>query len=358
MTIRGSVSEQAVGSADPDATGHLQRWPLAVTEPLRPVLFVVIDTEEEFDWSSDFSRGHVSVGSIGQLERVEKIFASYGVRPTLVIDYPVASQPTAYARIRERLVSNTVAVGAHLHPWVNPPFREAVNRCNSFGCNLPSDLEEQKIAVLKDVIACNLRVEARVYKAGRYGLGPSTVDALLKLGFSVDLSVNPHMDYRCEGGPAFLEFDARPCFLDEARRLLEIPCTTGYSGAAGRWARSLHRAASRPWLRRLRAVGALARARVAEKSMLSPEGHTIVEMQRLTRALLARGVRFFALTFHSPSLEPGHTPYVRTTEDLRRFVARLDGYFQFFFGEIGGTTMTPEEFRILMTDPELERRIH
>jgi hypothetical protein len=268
-----------------------------------------------------------------------------------VIDYPVASQPGAYERIRERLGSNVVAVGAHLHPWVNPPFREAVNRCNSFGCNLPSDLEEQKIAALKETIGCNLGVEARVYKAGRYGLGPSTVGTLLKLGFSVDLSVNPQMDYRFEGGPSFLDFDARPCFLDEARRLLEIPCTTGYSGLAARWGARVYGAASRPWMRRLRAVGALARARIVEKSMLSPEGHTLVEMRRLTRALLARGVRTFALTFHSPSLAPGHTPYVRTTDDLRRFLARLDGYLQFFFGEIGGTTMTPEEFGSLLVHP-------
>jgi hypothetical protein len=328
-----------------------------VDESSRPVLFVVIDTEEEFDWSADFSRAHVSVQSVKQLGRVDKIFAPFGVRPSLVIDYPIASQDRACRAIRERLESNVCTVGAHLHPWVNPPFRELVSTCNSFGCNLPSDLEQQKIAVLKDVIADRLHVEPRMFKAGRYGLGPSTVSALLALGFRVDLSINTQIDYRREGGPSFLGFEARPCFLDEGRRLLEIPCTTGYSGLAAGWGESLHALASLSSVRRLRLVGALARARILEKSMLSPEGHTYAEMRRLTYSLLGQGVRTFALTFHSPSLEPGHTPYVRTGEDLRQFLARVEDYLEFFFGELGGTTMTPEEFGLAMavwerdTDP-------
>ena len=43
------------------------------------------------------------------------------------------------------------------------------------------------------------------------------------------------------------------------------------------------------------------------------------------------GVRLLVLSFHSPSLVPGHTPYVRDAADLRRFwtwwgavLARLD----------------------------------
>ena len=41
------------------------------------------------------------------------------------------------------------------------------------------------------------------------------------------------------------------------------------------------------------------------------------------------GTRLINISFHSPSVEPGHTPYVRDTEDLKRFYAWFDGVFGF-----------------------------
>jgi hypothetical protein len=53
--------------------------------------------------------------------------------------------------------------------------------------------------------------------------------------------------------------------------------------------------------------------------------------------MVAESHRVFVLTYHSPSLEPGNTPYVRTNEDLTRFLAWLDEFYAFFSSEIGGT---------------------
>jgi hypothetical protein len=64
-------------------------------------------------------------------------------------------------------------------------------------------------------------------------------------------------------------------------------------------------------------------------------------MCRLTRALLADGVRVFVFSFHSPSVMPGGTPYVRTPPDLDRFLAKCRRYFAFFMRELNGVAMTP-----------------
>ena len=42
------------------------------------------------------------------------------------------------------------------------------------------------------------------------------------------------------------------------------------------------------------------------------------------------------MTYHSPSLEPGNTPYVRTAEELATFLRWLDEFYAFFTHEIGG----------------------
>ncbi len=46
------------------------------------------------------------------------------------------------------------------------------------------------------------------------------------------------------------------------------------------------------------------------------------------------------LTYHSSSLLPGATAYVRTEAERSSFLSTLDGYLRFFLGEIGGRTDT------------------
>ena len=94
-----------------------------------------------------------------------------------------------------------------------------------------------------------------------------------------------------------------------------------------------------------RLAGVTARLGLLERIRLTPEGMTIEEGKRLTRVLHAAGQRVFVLTYHSPSLEPGNTPYVRTVAQRERFLAWLDEYYSFFREEIGGRSATWQEVR-------------
>ena len=46
------------------------------------------------------------------------------------------------------------------------------------------------------------------------------------------------------------------------------------------------------------------------------------------------------MTFHSPSLKPGCTRYVRTTAERDAFLQTIDRYFDFFFHQMSGTATT------------------
>lgn len=322
--------------------------PCALPPDQTPLLFVVVDTEEEFDWNAPFSRDNTGVQSIAHINRLQRICERVGVAPTYVIDYPIASQPHGYAELRELAASGACEIGAHTHPWVTPPFLEDVSTRHSFAFNLPPALQQAKLLTLVETIAENLGVWVRVYKAGRYGFGPSTVPVLERLAFDVDVSIIPHMNFTTEGGPSFDAFDARPFVFGRSRRLLEVPCTTGYVGLAGPLCPLLHRVASTHPLETLRAPGILARLGAVNKIMLSPEGNTLEELRCLTTALLARGVRTFSLTLHSPSLDAGHTPYVRTAKDLQLFLSRIEGYLDFFMGQVGGRPSTLQAFKALV----------
>jgi hypothetical protein len=317
--------------------------PIDVPPSERPTLFVVVDTEEEFDWSAPFSRQSTGVTAMRHIGRAQHIFDRFGVTPTYVVDYPVASQREGAAPLVELAAGGRATIGAHLHPWVTPPHDEEVTRANSFASNLSPALEAAKLSSLVETIERAFGTRPQIYKAGRYGIAARTLGALHSLGFIVDTSVNPHMDYSSESGPDFRAFDARPWRLRYG--LLEVPCTTGFAGLAGRAAGARLHAAASSAPRQLRAVGVLARLGVTNRIMLSPEGSTLEEMKTLTRALFARGLRTLTFSFHSPSVATGHTPYVRSQSDLDRFLRSIEQYFEFFFGELAGRTTTPLAFR-------------
>jgi len=302
-----------------------------------PRLMVLIDVEEEFDWQAPFDRKHTATTAVAELGRAVDLLAERGVQPIGVVSYPVAVEPRAAQRLRDFVRAGTLSVGTHLHPWVCPPFEEDVNPRNSFPGNLEPGLEGRKLATLSDAIEAAVGVRPRVYQAGRYGVGPATYALLVEQGYLVDMSTSPAFDYRGFGGPDFTRAGNTPRWL--LGSLLGLPVTGGFIGrlaAAGPW---LHPAAQA--LARLRAPALLARSGLLERQRLSPEGHNLSDMQRLTRGLLARGVRAFTLSFHSPSLAPGHTSYARSPAERDELLQHLDDYVRWFLDELHGEPTTP-----------------
>lgn len=312
--------------------------------PGPPLLLVVLDTEEEFDWNAPFSRSRTSVEHLLGIGRLQAIFDRFGVVPTYVVDYPVASQASGFTPLGEIAQSGRASIGAHMHPWVTPPMTEAVNGRNSFTCNLPAALQRDKLRALVEVITGNFGARPRIYKAGRYGIGRDTLAVLDELEFEVDQSVMPHYDFSPQEGPSFRAFSAEP-FLFGKRQMLALPCSCAYVGAAGAAAQPLYELASSPALRWSKLTGICTRLRLADRLVLSPEGFSLDDMRRVTRGLIARGTRVLTMTLHSPSIEPGHTPYVRTHADLSVFLDTITAYLEFFFGDLAGATTTPTALR-------------
>ena len=308
-----------------------------------PLLMVVVDTEEEFDWSRPLSRENTCVASITEQQRAQEIFKKYSVVPTYVIDYPVATNENAVKLLGEILAEGRCEIGAHLHPWVNPPHEEPVNPYNSYPGNLQAALERDKLMCLTKAIEQNFGRRPTVYKAGRFGVGPATAGTLEGLGYEVDISVVPYTSFAADGGPDFRAFGFRPYWFGHQRRLLEIPLSCGFAGILSNWGPSLFPAlAGTPGVK-VRAPGIAARLGLLERIRLTPEGIDHAAHRRLTKSLLAQGCRIFTLTYHSPSLKPGNTPYVRDAGQLVGFLETIERYMDYFLTELGGHPTTPAQ---------------
>jgi hypothetical protein len=97
--------------------------------------------------------------------------------------------------------------------------------------------------------------------------------------------------------------------------------------------------------RRLRVPGLLARTGLVARSSLTPEGISAEEQIRLIKALIGRGHSFFTLCYHSPSLAPGNTPYVRSKAELHDFLARIETVVRAFAEELNGEFTTLTRYR-------------
>jgi len=53
-----------------------------------------------------------------------------------------------------------------------------------------------------------------------------------------------------------------------------------------------------------------------------------VDMLLLSRILLRRGIKVLNVFFHSNSLIPGMTPFIRTSSDVEEFHKKLAAYFK------------------------------
>jgi hypothetical protein len=274
-----------------------------------------VDTEEEFDWSAPRSRHADAVTAIAMLPDAQARFARFGVTPTYLVDYPIANNPASAAIVASLAVDGRAVIGAQLHPWVNPPLDETLSNANSFVGNLPLETERAKLRELTGRISEALGARPLVYRAGRYGVGPNTARLLAEEGYRLDVSIRSLFDYRADGGPDFSAYPCWPWWVDAERRLLELPLSAVYTGRLRQCGAGLFPASAR--LPASRAL--LARAGLLQRVALTPEGMPLDDVLAAIRTMLDEGVTLFSLSFHSPSLRPGNTPYVRDDSELSTF---------------------------------------
>ncbi len=281
-----------------------------------PRFVVTVDTEEEFDWTAPFSRDGYGTSHIAHIPRFQTLCDEAGVKPCYLVDYPITQDSAAVELLGKYAADHRAEIGVQLHPWVNPPFAEPISVHNSFACNLPPALEREKLSNLHTAIVSHMGVRPDAYRAGRYGAGAATPAILADLGIAVDTSVRARFDYSDQGGPNYARHPVLPYWLIPDR-LLELPLTTVFSGM-------LHGAGDAIFGRCFGSMTArafLARSNMLERIALTPEGIPLKKAMIAIDLALTEGVPILNLSFHSPSLAPGHTPYVRNADDLEAFYA-------------------------------------
>jgi hypothetical protein len=289
-----------------------------------PRFMITVDTEEEFDWAAPFTRDQHGTTHIPAIRRFQSLCEQHHVVPAYLVDYPIASDAAAIDLLGGFAHAGTAEIGVQLHPWVSPPFAEALSEHNSFACNLTAELEREKLSILHARIAERFGVKPDIYRAGRYGAGPNTPAILADLGISIDTSVRTRFNYASYGGPDYSEHPVNPYWISPGQ-LIEVPLTTVYAGQLKKIGTPVYQRmfSSEP------SRSLLSRSGLLERIAITPEGIPLERAIAGIDSALDEGVAILNISFHSPTLAAGNTSYTRHDHDLETFYNWWHGVFAY-----------------------------
>lgn len=299
------------------------------------LLLMSIDTEED-NWEP--RRGPVTLENIRELPRHHAFLRRLGARPTYFTAYRVLGEPWAAATIRALHDDGATEIGAHLHPWNTPPLAHDEGPGSTMLKNLSPAVQLAKLEQVTAALTETLGTRPTAFRAGRYGLDGTTVRPLVRCGYRVDSSVTPYINWEdTDAGSNYVgapldayriapERDVRT--PAPAGPLLEVPLSVGYTRAGFETRDALRRRfEGRPWSS-LHLAGIAWRTGLVRRVVLSAEATGVADMLALSRRLLERGVRHLHLTWHSPSLRPGLSPFVVTARDRDRLYGTIQSYVE------------------------------
>ena len=277
------------------------------------VLFVLtIDTEEEWLWENDFPQENCSVQNIKHIPAFQHKCEGIGIRPTYFVDYAVARDSYSQEVFKAIISSRKAEIGAHLHPWCNPPFFGKTTEAESHVINLPELQVAQKLDALSDEICQAFGTRPRSFRSGRWGISGSTLQLLASRGFDVDSSVYPFYRnefFSCEGSPLTPYW---PSYTDSLsignqREIIEIPVSAGFNVKHFSLADRIHSTLAKPAIAWTRSIGMLWRLGLLKKIYLSPELSDVKSMNTLIDSCLQNQHQVIHMYLHSSSLIDGAT---------------------------------------------------
>ena len=322
----------------------------------RKILFLLsVDTEEEFDWSGQFPQHDCAVENIQCLPKFQSYCDSIGIRPTYLVDYPVATTPESARVLRQIADSSNAEIGAHLHPWCNPPYEGPNNERASHVVNLPRVLIEKKIAHLIQAIEDHIGVSPKVFRTGRWGINSSVLAAVADAGFDVDSSIYPFYEnefFSCllaNHKPYWPSFD-NPDIPGSQRKIFEIPVTAGFNRPNFRFWSKVHSILSKRSLKMFRPIGIAWQTNTLRKLYLSPELSSAADLVTLVDAALSENQSVIHMFLHSSTLLPGKNVFTKTEEDKDTIYKRISAVVEHLKSKTEIEFMTISDAKTALND--------
>ncbi|MDB4944955.1 MAG: hypothetical protein JWP97_4489 [Labilithrix sp.] len=288
----------------------------------RAYLCVSIDTECDKGKGWRVRRPLAYEGiSDGVEQRLHPLFVRYGAKPTYLLS-PEVMRDEASVETFRRIAAGS-ELGTHLHGELAEPDAREPDVTSEFQRDYPPALERQKLTYLTDLFIRAFNHQPQSFRAGRFGIGPATIGILESLGYAVESSVTPHMDWTSAGAPGltFKNAPSQPYRPDPASpgevgtsSLLEVPVTI-----------------RRRFVNALPGIGAHVEPRWLRPTRGTERGLVRVAEDEIAAARRASPDRPVILNamFHNVEVVPHLSPYAANEEQARGILDRLRALLSF-----------------------------
>ncbi len=300
----------------------------------RPSFLITIDTEGDNLWSKPRA---ITTRNASALPRFQALCESYGMRPTYLVNYEMATSPVFQEFGRDVLRRQAGEIGMHLHAWNTPPLVPLTEDDLAFQPYLieyPKAIIHQKIAAMTDLLEETFGIKMISHRAGRWSFNEVYAQSLAAHGYRVDCSATPLVSWRQHlgdpnrtGGTDYSRFPSEPYFVDlsDVSRpgdspLLEIPMTI----VPSRWPSMLH---LRRYLNGLPLTRRILNRFFPPVHWLRPDrrnGHSLVRIVRHASRQRRTCVEFM---LHSSELIAGGSPFFPRDADVERLHQNLKMLF-------------------------------
>jgi hypothetical protein len=267
---------------------------------------ISVDTEADDQWAKDDT---VSLQNVHALPRFQALAERHGFIPTYLLTSEVIEDQVAASVLADIARGGNAELGTHLHPWTTQPYGNRDDEIGKkrFPSELPDDLFVAKIESITGQFSARFGRSPTAFRAGRWGFDMRMPKRLAALGYLVDSSVTPLIDWgktikdRTDRSlPNFMGASLVPGVYDDG--LVEIPMTVVPRGP----------------LAFSRLAGVLRRGALNVSWCRVFPGSTVQEFSAILARVRSLELPVIQFMIHSSELMAGMSPYARDEAAIER----------------------------------------
>lgn len=300
-------------------------------------LVITIDTEidKSPDWRVSANESFFSVLD-GIPKKLTPLFNRFGAKPTYLLSSEVMENKDCVSLLGS---IDNCELGTHLHGDLVEPQRKIYKlaniRTSEMQNSYPRELEYQKLKNLTNLFIEMFGFSPTSFRAGRFAAGNNTITSLEELGYLVDSSITPGVDWNLpEGRANFLHAREQPYFpgkenlLEEGNsKVLEVPVSI-VTPSFKKYFYALNK------VKGLKLVSGIINYKILPTRWLRPSFQSSSEMLGVIKKLIKRYRRNNAVVlnmmFHSMEVIPNASPYTKTEEECEALLARIEMVLEYW----------------------------
>ena len=302
-------------------------------------IFFVITIDTEIDRLGEWGVYNDDESFLSVLDgipnRLTPLFDKFKVKPTYLLSSEVIESEECVSVLRN---IDNCELGTHLHGDLVEPQRKIYKLSGyapapAMQCSYPEEIEYQKLKNLTDLFVKKFGYSPTSFRAGRFAAGDNTIKSLEKLGYLVDSSVTPCVDWDYpEGRANFLHASNQPYFPSRDNilkpgdsKVLEVPVSIVCSG----FRRCFHYSGNIMLFRHLnRVIDKLFPAYWLRPSFQSSK-EMIYGINRIIKQHRTEESVVLNMMFHSMEVIPNASPYTRTEEECKALLRRIEEVLEY-----------------------------